>query len=286
MAGVSERQLRAWEKQGFVKPSQVFGFSDLLTLKTLRKLKELRVPARQIQLAIASLRRRLKDIEHPLAQLRITVEGKRIAVHVSGNKMEPISGQLLFDFDAKEIEKLRSFPVSTSTAKDAAAKSADSEREAEAWFQRGLTLEETGAPVSEALAAYRKAIELNPDASGALVNLGTIHFRMKKLKEAEAFYTRALQADPDYPLAHFNLGNLHDEQGQTEPARQYYLSAIRLNPRYADAYFNLALLCERNDEILRAIGYWQSYLKLDPTSSWARAARKQLDRLKKSVRHK
>jgi hypothetical protein len=35
MLNVSERQLRAWEKQGFVEASESFGFSDLLALKTL-----------------------------------------------------------------------------------------------------------------------------------------------------------------------------------------------------------------------------------------------------------
>jgi tetratricopeptide (TPR) repeat protein len=69
-------------------------------------------------------------------------------------------------------------------------------------------------------------------------------------------------------------------------ARKHYLEAIRLNPRYADAYFNLALLCERNNEVLQAIGYWNTYLKLDSTSSWASTARKQLDRLKRTVRSK
>lgn len=283
MLNVSERQLRAWEKQGFVKASGSFGFSDLLALKTLKKLREFDIPARQIQRAIESLRKRLKDIEHPLAELRITAEGRRIAVHVSGQKMEPISGQLLFDFDAKEIEKLRSFPRAANASGE---QDAGRGQQAEYWFQRGLALEETGAPVGEAVAAYRKAIELNPNASGALVDLGTIAFRMRNLKEAQGFYARAMEADPEYPLAHFNLGNLHDEQGHVEEARQYYLNAIRLNPRYADAYFNLALLCERNNDVLQAIGHWQAYLKLDSTSSWARAARKQLDRLKKTVRSK
>jgi tetratricopeptide (TPR) repeat protein len=285
MVGISGRTLRSWEKQDLIKPAVVFGFSDLLALKTLRKLRELKVPARKIQLAIAALRRRVTDVEHPLAELRITAEGKRITVYLSGNRMEPISGQLLLDFDAKEMEKLRSFPVAPVPGTGPVADPAR-EQESEVWFQRGLSLEETGAPVGEAVTAYRKAIELNPDAAGALVNLGTIHFRMKKLKEAEDFYTRALAADPDYPLAHFNLGNLRDEQGRSDEARKLYLSAVRLNPRYADAYFNLALLSERTNEILRAIGYWQSYLKLDSGSSWARAARKQLDRLKSSVRHK
>jgi tetratricopeptide (TPR) repeat protein len=280
---VSERQLRSWEKQGLVEPQQTFGFSDLLALKTLKKLRELKIRPKQIQRVIASLKARLEDIDRPLAQLRITAEGRRITVHLAGNKMEPISGQLLFDFDAKEIEKLRSFPPKPASS---AAESDAKERLAENWFQRGLALEETGAPVEVAVAAYRKAIESNPNASGALVNLGTIAFRMRKMKEAEDYYARAMAADPHYPLARFNLGNLNDELGNFEAARMHYLEAIRLNPRYADAYFNLALLCERNDEVLQAIGHWQTYLKLDSTSSWAGAARRQLERLKRTVRSK
>jgi tetratricopeptide (TPR) repeat protein len=284
IADVSERQLRSWEKQGLVEPQENFGFSDLLALKTLKKLRELHITPKQIQRAITSLKSRLEDVEHPLAQLRITAEGRKITVHLGENMMEPISGQLLLDFDAKAIEKLKSFPV--ASAAKPAAESNSRERLAEHWFQRGLALEETGAPVDQAVAAYRKAIESNPGASGALVNLGTIAFRMRKMKEAEEYYTRATDADPEYPLAHFNMGNLYDELGNFEAARRHYLKAIQLSPRYADAYFNLALLCERNNDVLQAIGYWQTYLKFDSTSSWAGAARKQLDRLKRTVRSK
>jgi tetratricopeptide (TPR) repeat protein len=284
IADVSERQLRSWEKQGLLRPQNTFGFSDLIALKTLKKLRELHITPKQIQRAITSLKLRMEGIDHPLAQLRITAEGRKIRVHVAGSMMEPISGQLLLDFDAREIERLKSFPIQTVAVN--AAQDEAKEKLAEHWFQRGLALEETGAPVEEAVKAYRKAIEANPNASGALVNLGTISFRMKRMKEAAEFYDRAMKADPSYPLAHFNLGNLHDETGSFEVARKHYLEAIRLNPRYADAYFNLALLCERNNEVLQAIGYWNTYLKLDSTSSWASTARKQLDRLKRTVRSK
>lgn len=283
IADVTERQLRSWEKQGLVRPQDTFGFSDLLALKTLKKLRELHITPKQIQRAITSLKTRIEGIDHPLAQLRITAEGKKIRVHVAGSMMEPISGQLLLDFDAKEIERLKSFPVQPQVD---AGQSEAKEKLAEHWFQRGLALEETGAPVDEAMSAYRKAIEANPNASGALVNLGTIAFRMKRMKEAADYYARAMQADPTYPLAHFNLGNLHDEGGNFELARKHYLEAIRLNPRYADAYFNLALLFERNNEVLQAIAHWNAYLKLDSTSSWASTARKQLERLKRTVRSK
>lgn len=284
IADITERQLKSWEKQGLVEPQQQFGFSDLLALKTLKKLRALHITPKQIQRAITSLKSRLEDVDQPLAQLRITAEGRKITVHLAGNMMEPISGQLLLDFDAKEIEKLRSFPVQTAAAAEAETNA--KERLAEHWFQRGLALEESGAPIEDAASAYRKAIESNPNASGALVNLGTISFRMRKMKEAAYYYQRATEADPQYPLAHFNIANLYDEQGEFELARKHYLEAIRLSPRYADAYFNLALLCERNNELLQAIGYWQTYLKLDSTSSWASAARKQLDRLKRTVMSK
>jgi tetratricopeptide (TPR) repeat protein len=248
-------------------------------------LRELRIPVHKIKEAVSSLKLRLEDIDRPLAQLRITTEGRRIAVHVSGSRMEAISGQLLLDFGEQEIEKLRSFPMKAAPASAAEAPNIDEEK-AEFWFQRGLALEETGAPVEASIEAYRHALEANPAAPGALVNLGTIFFRQNKFAQAGEHYARAIEADPGYPLAHFNLGNLADEQGDFEGARKHYKEAVRLNPRYADAYFNLALLCERTNDILQAIGYWSTYLKLDTTSSWARAARKQLDKLKRSVRSK
>src|ERR1700744_6372183 len=98
---VTERQLRAWEKQGLIASNESFGFSDLLALKTLKKLRELHIAPSRIQRAITSLKSRIEDIDYPLAQLRITAEGRQITVNVAGNRMEPISGQLLFDFDAK-----------------------------------------------------------------------------------------------------------------------------------------------------------------------------------------
>src|ERR1019366_3054633 len=116
IADVTERQLRSWEKQGLVEPQENFGFSDLLALKTLKKLRELHITPKQIQRAITSLKSRLEGIDRPLAQLRITAEGRKITVHVAGDRMEPISGQLLLNFDAKEIERLRSFPAQTAVS--------------------------------------------------------------------------------------------------------------------------------------------------------------------------
>jgi DNA-binding transcriptional MerR regulator len=274
MLGVSEQQLRGWERQGLIRDPAVFSFKDLIALRTLLKLRENRISTQMIGRAVASLKRKIAGVEHPLSELRIVPEGRHMAVHVAGQKMEPISGQILFDFESVAPAGIKAFPA------EAPVNRASVEREAEFWFQRGLELEERGAPVEETIEAYQKSVGFNPHAAGAWVNLGTIHFRLRKYREAEDFYLRAIEADPAYPLAQFNLGNLYDEQCRLDKAEEFYKNALKLNPQYADAHFNLALLCERRGETLKAVHHWKSYLKIDPASSWSTVARRQLDKLR------
>jgi len=273
--GLSERQLRSWEKRELISPADSYSFSDLIALQTLIKLRENRIQAPTIGRAMESLRRKLDGVKQPLSELRIVSDGRRIAVHVGGQRMEALTGQILFDFEASEIGGIMSFP----DRKQAANRS----REAEVWFQRGLELEESGAPVEDAVEAYRKVLELNPTAAGALVNLGTIYYRQRKFAEAEKYYLRSISADPSYPLAEFNLGNLYDEQGRLDEALEHYRRALGLNPGYADAHFNLALLCERTGDALKAVHHWKVYLKLDSTGQWAEIARRQLERLRQAT---
>jgi tetratricopeptide (TPR) repeat protein len=273
--GLSERQLRSWERQDLLSPLDTYSFSDLISIQTLIKLREKRIQPRQIGRALASLRKKLDWVKQPLSELRIVSDGKKIAVQLGGQRMEAITGQILFDFDTASLGDVKNFPERK--------RSVNRMRESEAWFQKGLELEETGAPVSQAIEAYRKVLELNPEAAGALVNLGTIYYRQRKYAEAEKYYRDAIAADSAYPLAQFNLGNLYDEQGRIPEAMEHYRAALHLNPQYADAHFNLALLCERAGESLKAVHHWKCYLKLDSSGQWAEIARRQLDRLRQAT---
>jgi tetratricopeptide (TPR) repeat protein len=279
---VSERQLQSWEKQKFVSPSGSFTFSDMLALRTLMGLRQNKIPATQIRKALDALRARLRDVHDPLTELKIYSRGKKIHVQFAGQKMEPISGQLLLDFDEAEISKLLAFPGQTARENPAARKH-KSRLEAEQWFEKGLDLEQTGAPMEEIIEAYRKASEIDPTSAGALVNLGTVYFNARNWREAERQYRKALEVDPRYALAYFNLGNLYDEQGDRAEALAHYLSAIRFQSNYADAHYNVALLYQSTGQPLKAMGHWKLYLKLDPNSSWAVIARRELAKLKDST---
>jgi tetratricopeptide (TPR) repeat protein len=279
---VSERQLRSWEKQKFVSASGSFTFSDMLALRTLIGLRESKIPATQIRKALDALRARLRDVNNPLTELKIYSRGKKIQVQFAGQRMEPISGQLLLDFDEAEISKLLSFPGQTSR-ENVGARKHKSRIEAEHWFEKGLELEQTGAPMEEIIEAYRKAAEIDPTSAGALVNLGTVYFNARNWREAEQHYRKALEVDSHYALAYFNLGNLYDEKGDRSEALAHYLSAIRFQSNYADAHYNVALLYQSTGQPLKAMGHWKHYLKLDPNSSWASIARRELAKLKDST---
>ena len=266
---IRENRLRSWERLDLCERLTEFGFADLIALKTLQKLREKRIPATRIKSSLASLSKKLAGIKRPLWDLKIVSDGKRVAVELPGGKMEALTGQMLIDFDASSLR-----PVTELSNRE--GRTADRVRQAEDWFRRGLELEESGSAVQEAVDAYRKALELNPDAVGAWVNLGTLHYQQREMEEAERCYRQALKTSPHYALAHFNLGNICEEGERLSEAVNHYRLALRLQPQYADAHYNIALVYERAGEPMRAAKHWRSYLKIDSTSPWALIARQQL----------
>ena len=275
---ISKRQLKSWERQKLIEPSAHYGFRELLALRTLVKLRQNRVAPLQIRRALGALRTKLRDIGDPLTDLKLYADGKKIRVEVDGKAMEAESGQLLLNFDQVELRRLLEFPP-----KDNAAARRDQRLNAELWFQRGLDLEQSGAPVETVIEAYRTAVSLDPQSAGALVNLGTIYFNLSKWADAERFYRQALDADPEYALAHFDLANLYDERGDRVKALAHYESALRLAPNYADAHYNLALLYQGDHQTMKAVRHWTAYLKLDPSSHWSNIARRELAKLRETT---
>lgn len=282
MLGIAESVLEDWERHGFIARQPGYGFQEMIALKTLRELRRARFRPERIRLIIESLRDRLRHIQNPLTELKIFTDGRRLAVQVDGGKMEPLTGQLLLDFDRDEIQKLLRFPSRPAAEEEARARAAR-RFEAERWFERGVEIEQSGGSADRAIAAYEKALAAEPALAGALVNLGTIYYHQHDFERARDHYRRAVEAKADYALAHFNLGNLHDELGECQPALECYLTALELDPGYADVHYNLALLYQHLGEPLKAIKHWRAYLKLDPQGYWAAIARRELARAREQT---
>ena len=156
---------------------------------------------------MASLREKLDWVKQPLSRTAHRLRRRKIAVHVAGQKMEAISGQILFDFDAAELGGVKSFPGAQALSQPHA-------RIRGVVSEGARTRGDRRAGGSRPSRPTRRCWNSIPSAAGALVNLGTIYYRQRKFGEAEKYYRDAIEADPAYPLAQFNLGNLYDEQGR------------------------------------------------------------------------
>ena len=279
---IENRQLKSWERQQLIPEANLYSFSDLLVLKKLARLRSEHTHPRLMKQAMHKVREVLRKLPELERDIQVYKDGHRVLIQIGKQKMEPASGQLLFDFAESEINKLLQLPLSQKNNVSIAER-LRTKLEADQWFERGLELEQTGAPYEEVINAYEKAAELDPQSAGALVNLGTVFFNGHAWADAEAQYKKALEVDPGYALAHFNLGNLYDERGDSQSALHHYHEALKHHAQYADAHYNLALLYQGMRDSLNAVRHWRAYLKLDPQSNWAQIARRELEKLESTT---
>ncbi len=186
-------------------------------------------------------------------------------------------GQLTFDFrieapPAKVLQLKRPEPPPLAALMDAAPRLGRTS--AEQYFEAASRLDD-GEPgrLDEALAAYRRALEIDPYLVPALINLANLHYSRDEIIEAQALYERAITIDPSVFEAHFNLGNIFHDLARYDQAQACYREALRLNPAYADAHFYLAVTLEKNGRSAEARQHWRAYQRLAPNGEWVHLAR-------------
>jgi tetratricopeptide (TPR) repeat protein len=263
---VSEKQLNYWEKLRLISPrkpgaAKCYDFRDLISLRTAKQLIETGVPANRLRRSLVALHQKLAEVQSPLTELRIRSNGKDVIVERAGAQLEPISGQFVFNFDTRELaDKVRVMP----------------ERGVEDWFALALEYDSDPATRTEAVAAYERALSINPEHVDALINLGMLSYELGNLEKAAGCFQRAVELAPENPIARFNLGSVLEEMGKFQEARQQLRLAVRLNPHYADAHYNLAFVCDKLGAHSEAREHWALYIELDPSSSWCDYARRRL----------
>ena len=263
---INARQLRGWERAGLIAHSETYSFQDLVQLRKLRDLRSTRLSAASIRASVVAMQK-ASGIANPLLEAGTERDGPRLAFRHSGTLVDPIRGQMLFDFEH-----------GSGVARDD-GKRFRCESEAEpATFLDAVQLEEAGR-VEEAIAMYEALLKQDSSHAPSAINLGTIYYHRQDFQRAEALYRSAAKADPHYALAFFDLGNVLDELRRMPEAIEAYHAAIRLAPRYADAHYNLALAYERQGERRKALQHWLAYARLDTTGPWHNHARLQIRKI-------
>jgi len=136
---------------------------------------------------------------------------------------------------------------------------------------RGLALFHRGAHES-AEAAFRRAIELEPQLAEAHSNLGIVLGRMGRSEDATACLEKALEIRPDLTVALNNLGFLCHEGLQFEKAIDLFRRAAMEGRDSSVSWTNLGNACYKLDRKTEAVDAWRKALERDPLNEAAARA--------------
>ncbi|WP_293127611.1 tetratricopeptide repeat protein [Microcoleus sp. bin38.metabat.b11b12b14.051] len=122
----------------------------------------------------------------------------------------------------------------------------------------------------DAIAAYDRALQIQPDLADTWNNRGVVFTRMQRYPEALASYEQATTLRPNYPDAWNNRGVVLLELQKYPEAIGCYEQAIQAKPDYADAWNNRGVAFSKMQEYEQAvISYNQALqVKNDYTDAW------------------
>jgi tetratricopeptide (TPR) repeat protein len=134
------------------------------------------------------------------------------------------------------------------------------------YYYRAEALEKIGDE-QQALADYQKALELRPDFSLVLANIGKLYAKMGNYQKAIEFYKRALETGSTDVLTLYNYGVCLINVSNNAEAKTVFEKLLTIDPTYPDAHYQLGIICLGLGEIDKAKEYLNKFLELDPENS-------------------
>lgn len=130
-----------------------------------------------------------------------------------------------------------------------------------AHLKRAREFEEEGE-LDMAIQEAQLAMELDPDSSRAIRELGHFHLKKDDLKEAEKWLLQAARMNEMDVIAFHNLGELYLKQDNIDEAHHYFEKAMEISPRHLDRGINFGKTLIQRKMVPRAIKVFTQAFKL------------------------
>jgi predicted TPR repeat methyltransferase len=128
----------------------------------------------------------------------------------------------------------------------------------------GTALRESGRP-TDAVASYRRALELHPASAAEVYNdLGLTFARAGNARPAEEHLRQAIALAPNDPKPRRNLGRLLLRLGRAAEAAEVLGEVARTGTAPADVYHDLAVALAQTGRLDEAIGQFRRAIALRP----------------------
>ncbi|MCB0162881.1 MAG: tetratricopeptide repeat protein [Anaerolineae bacterium] len=187
-----------------------------------------------------------------------------------------VIGVLLFPLFNRQTETPPAEPAPTSAQSSSDMSPIETplapvDATAEDHFRRGNEYYETGQ-LDQAVEAYQKAIELNPEYQGAYANLGVTYYQQQKFDLAASQYEKALELNPTDGEVAYNLGALYLQQALTvngspdadllTKSVTQLQQALDISPDLAEPHFTLGVAYYFLEDKQKATEAFETYLSM------------------------
>ena len=288
LLGVPVAVIRRWHRRGLIVPVRevrrlpYFDFQEVATARRLAELLAAGASPGAIEKKLEALARYLPEVQRPLAQLSVIIQGKEILLRQGDGLIEP-GGQLRFDFEASEADRVGAEGMDRPPRSAAEAVvslighgAAEIAASPEAMSRMAAELEEEGH-LEAAAEMYRATMAAAGPVAEICFQLAELLYRLGDLGGARERYYTAIELDEDYVEARANLGCVLAETAQHELAVAAFQGALAYHADYADVHYHLARTLDALDRRDEAHVHWRAFLELAPDSPWADEARHRLE---------
>jgi tetratricopeptide (TPR) repeat protein len=122
---------------------------------------------------------------------------------------------------------------------------------------------------SDAVTAYRAAVEANPQSREAQLGLGQALELLGDRRAALNEYTKALQQAPDDSRVTYYLGRLLVAEGAVSVGLEYLTTAVALAPEYHPAVLELARTLAADQQLEASLNHFAAAARLAPDDEQA-----------------
>jgi tetratricopeptide (TPR) repeat protein len=97
--------------------------------------------------------------------------------------------------------------------------------------------------------------------SEKFIDDGISLYNSGQIKEAVNAFKKAVDEDPDNPVAHGNLGKLYKQEGRLDPAMKCFRRALEIDPTDLDAQFELGELLVEKEMYYDAVTHFAALME-------------------------
>jgi len=134
-----------------------------------------------------------------------------------------------------------------------------------AHLKRATAFEDEG-DLDAAIDEAKKAMELDPDSTRAIRELGCFYFKKNAFKEAEQWLLKAAEMNYLDVIAFHYLGELYLNLEDIDKAQHYFGKAMQISPRHLDRGIKFGKALVQREMVPRAVKVFKDAIKLSGDS--------------------